>query len=90
MLGELASQVRPRREHRLIHGELGPEHLLLDRDGAPVIIDIEGLMFFDVEWEHVFLKIRFGEQYQLLQRAGLDERRMGTGPPGRPTTPLPS
>jgi len=33
-------------------------------------------MFFDVEWEHVFLKIRFGEQYRLLQRADLDERRM--------------
>jgi hypothetical protein len=76
VLDELASQVRPRREYRLIHGELGPEHLLLDRDGTPVVIDIEGLMFFDVEWEHVFLKIRFGEQYQLLQRAGLDERRM--------------
>jgi tRNA A-37 threonylcarbamoyl transferase component Bud32 len=76
VLDELASQVRPRREYRLIHGELGPEHLLLDRDGTLVIIDIEGLMFFDVEWEHTFLKIRFGEQYQPLQRAGLDERRM--------------
>jgi hypothetical protein len=76
VLDELAAQVRPRREYRLIHGELGPEHLLLDPDGSPVIIDIEGLMFFDVEWEHVFLKIRFGEQYRLLQRAGLDEERM--------------
>ena len=76
VLGELAAQVQPRREYRLIHGELGPEHLLLEQDGTPVIIDIEGLMFFDVEWEHAFLKIRFGEQYQLLQRPGLDERRM--------------
>jgi hypothetical protein len=67
VLDELASQVRPRREYRLIHGELGPEHLLLDRDGTPVIIDIEGLMFFDVEWEHVFLKIRFGEQYPQIK-----------------------
>ena len=33
-------------------------------------------MFFDVEWEYAFLKIRFGKQYQPLQRAGLDERRM--------------
>jgi len=76
VLDELASQVRPRREYRLIHGELGPEHLLLDRDGTPVVIDIEGLMFFDVEWEHVFLKLRFGEQYRLLRRADLDEQRM--------------
>jgi hypothetical protein len=76
-LGDLAAQVRPRREYRLIHGELGPEHLLLDRDGSPVIIDIEGLMFFDVEWEHAFLKIRFGQQYRLLERPGLDRQRMG-------------
>jgi hypothetical protein len=76
VLDKLAARVRPRREYRLIHGELGPEHLLLDRDEIPVIIDIEGLMFFDVEWEHVFLKIRFGQQYRLLQRPGLDEPRM--------------
>jgi hypothetical protein len=68
--------VRARRDYRLIHGELGPEHLLLDRDGIPVIIDIEGLMFFDLEWEHVFLKIRFGPHYRLVQRPGLDESRM--------------
>lgn len=76
VLDELASRVRPRREYRLIHGELGPEHLLLGRDGTLAIIDIEGLMFFDVEWEHVFLRIRFGARYKLLQRAGLDKRRM--------------
>jgi hypothetical protein len=75
-LGELAARVQPRREYRLIHGELGPEHPLLDRDGTPVIIDIEGMMFFDVEWEDVYLKIRYGEQYRLLRRAGLDEQRM--------------
>jgi Phosphotransferase enzyme family len=77
VLRELAAIVRPRHEYRLVHGELGPEHLLVDRDGVPVLIDIEGLMFFDVEWEHVFLRIRFGEQYRRLERAGLDERRLG-------------
>lgn len=76
VLDELAAQVRPRQEYRLIHGELGPEHLLLDSAGAPVVIDIEGLMFFDVEWEHVYLKLRFGGQYPLLRRPGLDEQRM--------------
>jgi len=76
LLDELAARARPRREYRLVHGELGPEHLLLDRDGAPVVIDIEGLMFFDVEWEHAFLRIRFGRQYHLLDRPGLDQRRI--------------
>ena len=48
--GELAAAVRPRTDHRLIHGELGPDHVLVDGDGQPVLIDIEGLMFFDLEW----------------------------------------
>ena len=75
-LGELAARVQPRHEYRLIHGELGPEHVLLDRELTPVVIDIEGLMFFDVEWEHAFLRIRFGRLYPALERPGLDERRM--------------
>jgi hypothetical protein len=41
-----------------------------------VLIDIEGLMFFDVEWEHVFLRLRFGEHYRLLRADGLDEARL--------------
>ena len=77
LLDELAAQVPPRAEYRLIHGELGPDHVLVDRCAEPVLIDIEGLMFFDVEWEHVFLRLRFGPIYhQVLARADLDERRM--------------
>jgi hypothetical protein len=75
-LQELADRVRPRREHGLIHGELGPDHVLIDTDGHPVLIDIEGLMYFDVEWEHVFLQLRFGERYAALSRPGLDPRRL--------------
>jgi Phosphotransferase enzyme family len=77
LLDGLAAQVAPRAEYRLIHGELGPEHVLVDRFTEPVLIDIEGLMFFDIEWEHVFLRLRFGSLYhQLMARADLDERRM--------------
>jgi hypothetical protein len=68
--------VRPRSEYGLIHGELGPDHVLVDRLGQPVLIDIEGLMFFDAEWEHAFLRIRFGEHYQWLDRGNLDEQRL--------------
>lgn len=75
-LRTLAAAVSPRSQHALIHGELGPDHVLVDRDGQPVLIDIEGLMFFDVEWEHVFLRLRFGEHYEWLKRSGLDERRL--------------
>ncbi|MEY9844273.1 phosphotransferase family protein [Streptacidiphilus sp. MAP5-3] len=72
----LAAAVRPRSQHGLIHGELGPDHVLVDRDGQPVLIDIEGLMFFDVEWEHAFLRLRFGEHYQWLDRSDLDQQRL--------------
>ena len=73
---ELADRVGERRDYRLIHGELGPDHVLLDEQGEPVIIDIEGLMYFDLEWEHVFLRLRFGDRYRYLETQGLDEHRM--------------
>jgi hypothetical protein len=76
-LRELAGQVNPRTEYGLIHGELGPDHVLIDADGHPVLIDIEGLMYFDVEWEHVFLQLRFGERYTALAQPGLDPQRLG-------------
>lgn len=72
----LAATVRPRSRYGLVHGELGPDHVLVDRSGRPVLIDIEGLMYFDVEWEHAFLRIRFGEHYRRLREDDLDERRL--------------
>jgi len=33
-------------------------------------------MFFDVEWEHVFLRLRFGDRYPALSRPGLDPARL--------------
>lgn len=76
MVRGLAAAVRPRSEYGLIHGELGPDHVLVDRHGHPVLIDIEGLMFFDVEWEHAFLRLRFGEHYRWLHASDLDEQRL--------------
>ncbi len=76
LLLDLAARITPRAEYRLIHGELGPDHVLVDRHGEPVLIDIEGLMYFDPEWEHVFLRLRFGSYYPRLARDGLDEHRL--------------
>ncbi|GHD10564.1 aminoglycoside phosphotransferase [Streptomyces violarus] len=72
----LAAEVRPRDHHTLIHGELGPDHVLLTPDGQPALIDIEGLMYFDPEHEHVFLRLRFGPHYDALRAPGLDEARL--------------
>jgi hypothetical protein len=75
-LKEMAAAVEPRADYGLIHGELGPDHVLVNEQDEPVLIDIEGTMFFDVEWEQVFLGFRFGEHYERLRIDGLDERRM--------------
>ncbi|MEJ3656847.1 phosphotransferase [Actinomycetes bacterium KLBMP 9759] len=73
----LAAEIRPRDDVGLVHGELGPDHVLIDDSGRPVLIDIEGLTFFDVEREHVFLRLRFGEElYRLLAVDGLDPARL--------------
>lgn len=76
LLKELAAAIRPRTAYALIHGELGPDHVLLDGAGHPVLIDIEGARFSDVESEHVFLRLRFGPHYPALAVPGLDPRRM--------------
>ena len=75
-LHSLAEPIEPRAASALVHGELGPDHILLDRRGDPVLIDIEGAKYFDVETEHVWMRMRFGEHYAKLSRAGLDEDRL--------------
>ena len=73
----LAARVQPRTEPlTLIHGELGPDHVRVTPDGDLALIDIEGLMYFDAEWEHVFLRLRFGHHYDPLRTEGLDEDRL--------------
>lgn len=74
-LRDLASKVQPRGTHALIHGELGPDHVMLDARGQPVLIDFEGLMFFDVEWEHAFLDLRFGEGHKPVRNDEVDVAR---------------
>ncbi|MFD8807967.1 phosphotransferase [Streptomyces sp. NPDC059597] len=75
-LHDLRARVRPRAAYGLVHGELGPDHVLLDSDGHPVLIDIEGLLHFDVEWEHAFLRLRFGAHHDRLARPDLDPGRL--------------
>jgi hypothetical protein len=75
-LHSLAEPIEPRAAWALVHGELGPDHVLLDRHGEPVLIDIEGAKYFDVETEHVWTRMRFGEHYAKLSQGGLDEDRL--------------
>ncbi|MEU3278043.1 phosphotransferase [Streptomyces antibioticus] len=73
---ELHGAVRPRPASSLVHGELGPDHVLLTVDGEPVLIDVEDLGYCDAEREHVFLELRFGPWYDVLRAPGLDPYRL--------------
>jgi hypothetical protein len=75
-LRALTEPIEPRTTAALVHGELGPDHVLLDRSGEPVLIDIEGARYFDVETEHVWMRMRFGEHYAKLSQGCLDEDRL--------------
>ena len=70
-LHELAAVVRPRAENSVVHGELGFDHVLVDADGRPVIIDIENLMYFDVEWEHAHMQVRLARDW--ARTVGVDD-----------------
>lgn len=70
-----ADAVAPRSEYAVVHGELWG-HVLIDPDGMPVLVDIEDIMYFDAEWEYVFLRIRLGDNYHHLAAEGLDPARM--------------
>src|ERR1700761_5777492 len=72
-LHPLAGRISPRAASALAPGELGPAHVLLARRGEPVLIDIEGAKYFDVETEHVWTRMRFGGHYAKLSRGGPDE-----------------
>ncbi|REE56474.1 phosphotransferase family enzyme [Paenibacillus taihuensis] len=79
-LEELLERIRagivPRADYRFIHSELGPDHILVNEQLEPYLIDIEGAAFFDQEYEHSFLQFRFAGYERYLAREDLDPVRM--------------
>lgn len=76
LLENLMINIEKRSEFKLIHSELGPNHVMADKNNNAYIIDIEGARFFDLEYEESFLKIRFDSNYKYLKGDNLDETRM--------------
>ncbi|MEU5530710.1 aminoglycoside phosphotransferase [Micromonospora chersina] len=72
----LRSAVTAREEYGLVHGELGPDHVLVTPAGEAVMIDFEGLTYFEVEWDHAWLQMRFGDSYSALRPVDLDPHRL--------------
>lgn len=70
----IAGELPRRGEYTFIHRELGPNHVIVDRDSRAYLIDIEGAGYADVEEEDSFLKFRFNG---LLTGLSEDQGRMG-------------
>lgn len=79
-LAELLERIRgefvTRADYRYIHSELGPDHILLNEQLEPYLIDIEGAQLFDLEYEHSFLQFRFANYERYLAKDDLDPIRM--------------
>ncbi|MEJ3749708.1 aminoglycoside phosphotransferase [Actinomycetes bacterium KLBMP 9797] len=75
-LHRLRGEVPAREAYALVHGELGPDHVIVTAAGEAAMIDIEGLAYFDVEWEHAWLRMRFGDAYPALRPVALDPHRL--------------
>ncbi len=72
---EYAKELENRNEYTFIHGELGPNHVIVDKDNKAYLIDIEGAKFYDVEEELSFLDMRFNKMLRKAEDA-VDEQRM--------------
>mgnify|MGYP001590682092 CR=1 FL=1 len=72
----LYNNIKPRNDYVFIHGEVGPNHVFVDEYLNTYLIDIESAMFFDIEYEHSFLELRFGEYYKYLTADNLDLDRL--------------
>jgi hypothetical protein len=71
-LGRLRAGLAAMRDYRgRAPGKVSFDHVLVDADGHPVIIDIESLMYFDVEWEHAHMQVRLGRDW--ARTVGVDD-----------------
>lgn len=71
---ECAQKLQGRDEYTFIHGELGPNHVIVDKNNNAYLIDIEGAKFYDVEEELSFLDIRFNKMLEKSD-GSIDEQR---------------
>lgn len=71
---KLIAYMDKRSKYTFVHGELGPNHVMVDVNDQPYLIDIEGGRFVDVEEEESFLNLRFDRQ--LKREKKVDSRRM--------------
>ncbi|HYE68077.1 MAG TPA: phosphotransferase [Anaerovoracaceae bacterium] len=76
LIEDLAVKIVARSCYSFIHAELGSNHVLVDSQLRPWLIDIEGALFFDPEYEHSFMKFRFDNYERYMKNCQLDPNRM--------------
>jgi len=54
-----------RQEYSLIHGELTPPHVFILENGDVGLIDIEGIKYFDVEYDWAVINLSYGDRIPL-------------------------
>lgn len=74
-LNRMYENLKPRKEFTLVHGELAPNHILINEEDEVYFIDIEGMKYRDIEFEHSFLEFLFGENYRHIKSNKIDETR---------------
>lgn len=72
---ELVKHFKKRSEYTFIHSELGPNHVIVDKDNHAYLIDIEGAGYRDVEEENSFLQFRFDNRITGI-KDDIDDKRM--------------
>jgi len=60
-------------EFSLIHGELLPDHIfILDNDEIG-LIDVDGIIYFDIEYDWALINITFGEKMPLPKSVNVEK-----------------
>lgn len=71
----ISKELVRREKYTFIHGELGPNHVIVDKANNAYLIDIEGAKYCDVEEENSFIKLRFDNLLTDINEV-VDDNRM--------------
>ena len=84
-LKKVAHAIRERKSYSLIHGDFKPNHFLFDNQGNLVLIDCDGMQYFDVEYEYAQFMVpqfafsncqTFFESYHKNREIEIDKDRL--------------
>ncbi|MGL5675412.1 MAG: aminoglycoside phosphotransferase family protein [Cellulosilyticaceae bacterium] len=63
----LSKKLPKRSVYTFIHGELGPNHVIVDKQNNAYLIDIESAKYCDIEEESSFIQMRFNNRLKEIE-----------------------